>query len=172
MWLEGSWIGTHHTKKHRLKHTLSLISIPTMSLSGYSGDRRTSRPPNPQPTSAMRTCKSDWLLSAACSCCCCLRVCGSSSVLACACSEPASCAGGVGCADLIAEVAGAAGSSAAASAVKEEGWAASAVEEEGWAAAAVEEEGWAASAGSEASVGRWSLSSVAVPLAAWKNSWK
>ncbi len=73
---------------------------------------------------------------------------------------------------MIAEVAGAAGSSAAASAVEEEGWAASAVEEEGWAAAAVEEEGWAASAGSEASVGRWSLSSVAVPLAAWKNSWK
>ena len=63
---------------------------------------------------------------------------------------------------MIAEVAGAAGSRAAASAV----------EKEGWAAAAVEEEGWAASAVSEASVGRWSLSSVAVPMAAWKNSWK
>jgi hypothetical protein len=53
---------------------------------------------------------------------------------------------------LITEVAGGAGSSTAA--------------------AAVEGEGWAASAGSEASVERQSLNAVAVPLAAWKNSWK
>lgn len=149
----GSRTGTQHKKKHRLKHTLSLISIPTMSLSGYNGDRRTSRPPNPQPTSAKRTCKSNWPLFAACSCCCCLSVCGSSSTeLACAWCEPASCAGGVRSAALITEVAGGAGSSTAA--------------------AAVEGEGWAASAGSEASVERQSLNAVAVPLAAWKNSWK
>jgi len=142
------------TIKHaraRLKHTLSLISIPTMSLSGYNGDRRTNRPPNPQPTSAKRTCKSDWPLSAACSCCCCLSVCGSSSTkLTCACNESASCAGGVESADWTAEVDGVVG----------------------FGTAAVGEEGWAASAGSEASVARRSLSAVAVPLAAWKNSWK
>ncbi len=138
-------------KRHRLKHTLSLISIPTMSLSGYNGDRRTNRPPNPQPTSAKRTCKSDWPLSAACSCCCCLSVCGSSSTkLTCACNESASCAGGVESADWTAEVDGVVG----------------------FGTAAVGEEGWAASAGSEASVARRSLSAVAVPLAAWKNSWK
>jgi len=58
----------------------------------------------------------------------------------------------VGSADLIAEVARAADSSTAA--------------------AAVDEEGWAASAGSEALVEQRPLSAVAVPLAAWKNSWK
>ena len=58
----------------------------------------------------------------------------------------------MGSADWTAEVGGAVGSSAEA--------------------AAVLEEGWAVSAGSEASVERQSLSAVAVPLAAWKNSWK
>mmetsp|Transcript_1251 Transcript_1251/g.2741 ORF Transcript_1251/g.2741 Transcript_1251/m.2741 type:complete len:217 (+) Transcript_1251:503-1153(+) len=44
---------THRSRTYSV--TLSRISIPSASLSGNSGDKRTSKPPNPHPISANRT---------------------------------------------------------------------------------------------------------------------